>query len=191
MRSREDERKSVPTGYGPGLPRVSRRPSRCALWGPSCGAHRHTPRGYARRARHGSGRVRCGRGGSRAAPRLTATVHAGVPHARRRGWPMHGDAPDPRRPGAIGRPGRARDSRIPPSRLVRLAAPPPAFPRQRRFAFRESGYPKAASVRLSAQPRAASRRLAPIHITGRQCGSTSYCTPTARAARESDHRWRP
>lgn len=82
----------------------------------------------------------------------------------------------------------------PPDRPARAAtrrrSRRPSDPRPRRtavgsvFAFRECGVCK-----LSAQP--CCRRLAPIHITGRQCGSTSYCTPTARAARESDHRWRP
>jgi hypothetical protein len=108
---------------------------------------------------------------------------------RRRGWP-NADArrcPRPRRPGAIGRPGRARDSRIPPSRLVRLAAPPPAFPRQRRFAFRESGYPRQCpGTTIGAAPCCEPPAGAYTHYTGRQCGSdsTSYMhTRTARAAR--------
>ena len=114
------------------------------------------------------------RGGSRA-PRRAPT--------KRRATPPGAGVPRRARPAA-----RRRPTARPATRTAR--ARPHAYPlphgraaaRLGPFAFRECGVCK-----LSAQP--CCRRLAPIHITGRQCGSTSYCTPTARAARESDHRW--
>lgn len=137
--------------------------------------------------------MRCGRGGSRAAPRLTATVHAGhtpvagVPHARRaRIWPMaHGDAPDRVAPArSAGRGARAiPGSRRPGSCDWRLPLPPS---RGNVFAFRERRLSKQCRTTIGAAPCCEPPAGAYTHYTGRQCGSdsTSYMhTRTARAAR--------